>query len=451
MLWIADIFVPLTYVALVAALLLTTRRWRDWITPLSLIFALGLVRFGLPGLLLLCGVDPDVPVFRTMRLDEVDWTLGHVLALLGLLGVAIGWHVPSRSLGIAIRQTSRRLRVHLTRGVRYTAAAGMCIGIVALLAFVATNISIGQAVQTGEFRGTEIQEGTGVFFWLSLMLIASSVVFSAYLVATYCAWWIALLPVSLATLLFWTLGGRVRALTPIAAGLFFLWHWRGRPGSSIKTGMILAIALLPAFLLAGQLYRGGQGLEGITNALSIDAVSDYVKGAIWVDWGQLHALAGAAAIDRPGVLGGGTFWRTLLWPLSERIIPISGRSAGVFITDTLVGFGGGRKWGFHSTLIGDAYLNFGLGGLFVVTALFGVLTKRLYLGWKQGSIDSVFYTIALLYSARIFFESIEKFPEAMVVLVFALAVTRVGQVTFRPSVGSVPGDRSAARQSPLVT
>lgn len=406
MLWIANIFVPVAYVALAAALVATSRRWRDWVTPLLLIFGLGFVRFGLPGMLLLMGVDPDIPVFRTMRLDEVDWTQGHVLALLGLLGVAIGWQMPSRSLGVVIRRVSRRLRVRLTRGVRYTAAIGICLGAVALLAFVATNASVGQAVTTGEFRGTEIQEGTGVFFWLSLMLIAASVVFSAYLVATYCAWWIALMPVAVAAAMFWTLGGRVRALTPIAAGLFFLWHWRGRSRSLVRTGMIAAIALLPAFLLAGQLYRGGQGLGGIANALSIDAVASYVKGAIWVDWGQLHSLAGAAAIDRPGVLGGGTFWRTLLWPLSERLIPISGRSAGVFITDTLVGFGGGRKWGFHSTLIGDAYLNFGLGGLFVVTVLFGVLSKRLYLGWKQGAVDSVFYTLAVLYSARIFFESI---------------------------------------------
>lgn len=447
--WIAMVFFPLAYLALLMALLTTNHRWRDWINPLSLVLTLGFVRFGMSGLLLLLGVNPDVPVFRTMRLEDTDWLLGHALALLGLLGVAIGWHLPSKLLGSVLRRGARRVNVRLTEGVRYAAIVGMLIGFAALVAFVASNAPLSEVIRTGDFRRTEVQVGTGIYFWLSLLLIASSVACSAYLIAKGRAWWVTLFPVSVAMVLFWALGGRVRALTPFAAGLLLLWYRKDRPGFSVKGGAALVIGLLPAVLLAGQLYRGGLGVEGIVQAFSIDAVSGYINSAIWVDWGQLYVLAGATAIG-PGALGGQTFV-SLFWPLSQYVFNFGGRSAGVFITETLVGFAGGRKWGFHSGLTGDAYLNFGLTGVLVATVIFGILLRRLYLGWKEGWVTGPFYVLALLYSARVFFESVEKFSEAWIILVFMFVVIRAGQLSFGSTARAVTGRQPTASQSPLAT
>ena len=442
------VFFPLAYLALVLTFFTTSRQWRDGINPLSVILTLGFVRLGIPGLLQLLGADPDVNLFRTMRLDDTDWLLGHALALLGFLGVAIGWQLPCKSLGSALRWIGRRANVRLTRGVRYAALAGMVVGFIALMAFVASNASLGDVIRTGDFRRTEIQVGTGIFFWLSLLLIASSVVLAAHLMATDRAWWVSLLPVCVAMVLFWTLGGRVRAITPFATGLLLLWYRKSRPGLSVKTGALLVIGLLPAVLLAGQLYRGGLGVEGITQAFSIDGVLGYIQSAIWVDWGQLYVLAGATAIG-PAILDGGTFLKTLLWPLSESILPVHGRSAGVFLAEHFVGFVGGKSWAFHSGLIGDAYLNFGLAGVFITTIIFGVLVKRLYIGWKEGWIHGPVYLLSLLYGARIFFESVEKFTEAWIVVAMTVVVIRAGQLTFRPALGARTVGRPVTSRSPL--
>lgn len=441
----ATVFLPLAYLTLLLAFLTTGQRWRDWINPLAVVLVLGFVRFGVPGLLVSLGVEPDVDVFRTMRLDDTDWLFGHVLALLGLLGVIIGWQVPSKWLGSVLRATFGHVNVLLSRGVRYTAVAGMFVGFIALLAFVATNASLTEVIRTGEFRRTEIQEGTGPYFWLSLMLIASSVAFSAYLMTRGGAWWIILSPVAIATALFWILGGRVRALTPFAASLLLLWYRKDRRGFPIKGLTVLAIGLLPAMLLAGQMYRGGLGVEGITRAFSIEALSGYIKGAIWLDWGQLYVLAGATIIG-PGVLGGQSFV-SLLWPLSAYVFNVGGRSAGVFIPETLIGFGGGKKWGWHSGLVGDAYLNFGLPGVLVATVIFGILIRRFYMGWREGWVDGPFYVLALLYSARMFFESVERFSEGWIVLLFMFFVIRAGHVSFRSTARAVPGKWSAAPES----
>ncbi len=446
---IATVFILFAYLTLLVAFLTTNQRWRDWINPLAVVLMLGFLRFGIPGLLLALGAEPQVDVFRAMRLTGTDWLFGHMLALLGLLGVVLGWWMPSKWLGSVLRRTVSRVNVRLTRGVRYTAAAAMLIGVIALLAFVATNASLGDVIRTGDFRRTEIQEGTGPYFWLSLFLIAGSVAFSTSLLTRGAAWWVTLLPASIAMLLFWPLGGRVRALTPVAALLLLLWYRKGRSGFPIKGLVVLMIGLLPAVLLAGQLYRGGLGIEGIAQAFSIEAVSGYINGAIWVDWGQLHALAGAAKIG-PGRLGGQTFVN-LLWPVSAYVFNQGGRSAGVFITETLVGFGRGKKWGFHSSLIGDAYLNYGLAGVLVATVTFGILLRRLYLGWRAGWIDGPFYALAFLYGTRMFFESVEKFSEGWIVLLFMFLVIRAGQVSLKASARTAPGRLAAAPETPLAT
>ena len=134
--------------------------------------------------------------------------------------------------------------------------------------------------------------------------------------------------------------------------------------------------------------------------------------------GQLHSLAAAIEIG-PGVLGGQTFIGSFTWPLNKFFI-IPGRSAGIFIIDTLVGFPDGRSWGLNASLIGDAYLNFGLGGVVIVMLLFGALLKVLYLKFRQGSVHGAIYSLALLSSLQAFWLSIEVWPQALTTLAFAL-------------------------------
>ena len=168
-------------------------------------------------------------------------------------------------------------------------------------------------------------------------------------------------------------------------------------------------------------------MNAFTQIFSLSALADYVNYAVWIDWGQLHSLAGAIVIG-PGVLGGQTFSYNLLWPVSQ-FLDLPGKSAGVFIVQSLLGESE-RSWGFHATLIGDAYLNFGILGVLLVTATLGVILKVLYVGFRQGQIDSAYYSLAVIYSMRIFFESVEKFGEALVVLIFAFSVIRLGETLF---------------------
>lgn len=424
--WMSPVFFLLAYIALLLAVLITYLQWRDLFNPIFLIFAIGFMRFSLPGLLLLLGIKPNVQIFQIMGLKDDNWLLGHVLALMGLSGVIIGWFLPSRFLWVVFRKIPINLKTDLSEGTRYIAILGMLLGFITLFVFVESNASIEEVIWTGKFRATEVQEGTGKYFYLALMLIASSVVLSAYLAKEKCAWWIVLFPVLIAMIFYWVLGGRMRALTPLAAGLLLLWYRKGDLKIRIRYVLttMLIMVLLIMVLRAGQLYRGGFGVSGMTQALSISELFNYSQWALWADLGQLHSLAGAVVIG-PSTLGGKTFF-IILWPLSE-VFNLPVKSAGVFIAQKLIGFGT-RKWGFHATLIGDSYLNFGLIGLLITTTVFGMILKTLYREFRIGSINNTLYALALVYSMRIFFESIEKYGETITVLSFAFLVMKLGQV-----------------------
>jgi hypothetical protein len=363
-----------------------------------------------------------------MGLERQAWLLAHILALMGLLSVAIGWLLPEKASRAISQQIFGWLDTSLSEGVLYTSFLGMLLGLIALFVFVGSNVSVLEAVGTGKLRGTVIQEGTGIYFQLSFMLIASSVVLSSYLVEGRRAWWVVLLPVIVAMTTFWVLGGRARSITPISAGFLVFWSQRKHSIPALRSilGCFVSVVLLIIIFYAGQLYRGGAGVEAITKAFSVTDLLEYVQEAVWVDFGQLHSLAGAVVIG-PSVLDGKTFV-ALLWPL-PKIFNLQGRSAGIFITETLIGFGATEKaWGFHATLIGDTYLNFGLIGVMVVMTVFGMGLKIIYVEHKMGAVNSAFYALSVVYSIRIFFESIEKYGEVIIVLSFAFIVIKFGQI-----------------------
>jgi len=406
--------------------LTVTHFWRDCLNPVLLVLVLGFVRFSIPGFLSL-RAEPDLELFQMMRLESEAWILGHALALAGLLGVVMGWLMPMQLPGRRLLGILATFRIRSPKGVPYAAILGICVGFAALLVFVRSHGLILEAVSTGEMRATEIREGTGKYFYLSLMLISSSIVFSAYLIRKRYAWWLTPLPSLLAASMFWVLGGRSRAFVPMACVALLLWYRRDELKVPMRTVFALTLVLLPVLSYVGLSYRGGEGMNAFARIFSLSAFAAYVNYAVWVDWGQLHSLAGAIVVG-PGVLGGQSFSYNLLWPVSQ-FLDLPGKSAGVLIVQTLLGESE-RSWGFHATLIGDAYLNFGIAGVFVVTAILGVILKVLYVGFRQGRIDSVYYSLAVIYSMRIFFESVEKFGEALVVLIFAFSVIRLGETLF---------------------
>lgn len=424
-------FLVAGYLAVFLILLWAVRFWRDLFNPLCLILVLGFVRFSLPAFLVLFRVDPQIALFEMMGLRSQDWQLAYVLALTGILGVVIGWFlIPGRV------DRALQLKFRFAGGVSYAALAGMLVGFIALLLFIGSNAPVMDVAISGEFRGTTIQEGTGKYWYLGLMLISSSVLLSGYLLARSSRpKWTSFVPVILAMFLFWVLGGRARMLTPLISGLLLMWYLRreqmGWDRAFFKSGSAYALigiigtpfAIWIAYV--GELYRGGSGIHAVLESLSLLKLWQYLQYAVFTDFSGLYALAGAVAIG-PGLLWGQTFISSLLWPLSD-ILHLPGKSGGIFIVETLVGFGE-RRWGVHSSLIGDTYLNFGIAGIPIVMGVFGMLLKIIYVKFRRGSVHSGVYTLAVVYSLRIFFESINKWGEALVVLAFALFIILLGEL-----------------------
>jgi oligosaccharide repeat unit polymerase len=409
---------------------------RDIFNPLCLVLVIGFIRFSCPAFLFLAGIEqPDeVALFyREMGLSESDWFWAHVLALTSVAGVALGWLVVRRH-----SPNSLPLHFYFPPGLSHAAVFGMLVGSVALLLFIVKNASL-SAVVTGAIRSTTIQVGTGVYFRLSYMLIAGSILLSAYLLKRDKGR-IALVPVICAAVALLTLGGRGRASIPLLTGLLLRWYHNrergGWPTISFRFRHVLIgwSILLPAVwvLYFGSLYRGGDGLSALSQSLSLKGIAQYIQYAIFVDSGQLHALAGAVAIG-PGVLGGETFFAALSWPLSKWL-PMPGRSAGVFIIDSLVGFRGEDRWGVNASLIGDAYLNFGLVGIMFVMPLFGILAKLLYSRFRAGRLNAAIYAFAAVYGVGLFLKSIQAWENILVGLVFIAMIIRFGELLVSHSV-----------------
>jgi len=421
--WLLAYFAPVAYLAIFCSFILTLRTWRDPFNPLCLVIAAAVVRFFIPDLLLSSGVEPEGEVaafFSLMRLSDHDWQWGNALALTGLCGVVLGWLLVQGESVL-----DQAVKLQLSGGVLVAGIVGCLIGCLALFAFVLMNGSIGM-ILTGGFRGTVVQEGTGKFFFLAYLLIGGSALLTCYLLVTGRGWY-SLGPVLIAAVFYSVLGGRARAMTPIAAGLLLLWYFKREQSSWRKLSVNLLYILFAPVIVAcavwlswvGLLYRGESGANAFAEAMSLTGFWQHIQGSVFIDLGQLHSLAAAVAIG-PGVLNGYTFYGALSWPLSS-VLPIPGRSGGIFIIEELVGFGKNQqRWGVNASLIGDAYLNFGLGGVAIVTLLLGVLLKVLYLKFRDGSLHGAIYCVALLSAVQAFWVSIEVWPQALTTVSFTV-------------------------------
>ncbi|HET8580414.1 MAG TPA: O-antigen polymerase [Nitrospiraceae bacterium] len=461
-LWFRELFfLPLflvtAHLAILAAFVGAARSWRDAFNPLCVILAIGFVRFDLPGLMLMWGADPQSEFLLAMRLSATDWQLGHVLALTGLLGIVLGWVMAPGRSG---RMTA--LEFGLSRGAGYAAVAAMTVGFAALLMFVGSNTSIVDTLVSGGFRGTTVQVGTGKFFFLSFLLISGSVVLSGFLLPKRSGFkWTFLVPVILAMLSFWGLGGRGRAIVPLLAGLLLLWYFRREQKRwdrlSLRFVSLVVVVAVPLFIWTGyfgELYRGGLGLGGFLESFSLPGLRRYVQESIFLDIGHLHPLAGAVVLE-PGLLAGTTFVHRLLWPLSQ-ILELSGRSSGIVVVERLVGLGR-QRWGLGISLMGDAYVNFGVPGIPIVMGLFGLLVKMLYVGFRRGSIHSAVYVLAAIHSAGMLINGIDLWIYALIILASTLFVISMGRLLthkgpVRGYAGSgnyAPGDQRRILQDAL--
>ena len=429
---VVPLFLVVGYLAIFVGVGKTVIASRDFFNPLCLISLIGLVRYSCPAFLLLAGVNPPKEVadsYESLGLSEPDWLWGHVLALTSLCGVALGWRIArAKAPGFG------RVDFSVGPGVPHAAIAAMAIGFAALMAFILKNASLG-ALLTGALRGVVVEEGTGIYFRLIYLLIGGSIVLTAYLLKREKSI-VALLPVLFCMLALLGLGGRGRAITPVLAGVLLVWYrrreHRGWPPVSLRIGH-LCVALPALVFLAwlfhfGALYRGGYGLSALPMSLSLQGIRDYIQYSIFAEFGQLHGLAGAVAIG-PGVLEGRTFLGSLTFPL-PKLMPIPGRSAGVFIIETLEGFHSDRKWGLHASLIGDAYLNFGLAGILLIMPLFGLLARLLYVKLRGGTLNAALYAFVAIYGVNLFLKSIESWPHLLTGLVFMLAILRFGSLFY---------------------
>ncbi|MBK8163349.1 MAG: hypothetical protein IPK65_09430 [Gammaproteobacteria bacterium] len=324
-------FIVLAHLLVIYSLFNNGVQQRDWLNPINIILLIGMVRFSLPLLLLQFG-SPSIEMFQKMNIGQGEnWRHANILALVGLLGVAAGWNITIRPWRKACPH-----RRELPKSVAYLAVTGMLAGAIFLSVFIESNSTLEEAILTGSFRGTDIQAGTGKYFHLGLMLISCSVILSSYLIKRgNVSYMVALLPVLIATIFYFILGGRTRAITPLIAGLLVIWYERENSTFTAKNTFVLFILFLGLlmFYSGSVLYRARLGLEGFAHGLSFIGLVQYLSTAIWMEIGQLHALAGSLLVG-PGVLGGLTFTK-LLWPISE-FLNIPGNSTGIYLAETLV-------------------------------------------------------------------------------------------------------------------
>ena len=125
--------------------------------------------------------------------------------------------------------------------------------------------------------------------------------------------------------------------------------------------------------------------------------------------------------------------------IANQLLGLRGTNTGFLIAQKIKGIKGvgEKKWGFHPSFIGECYLSYGFLGVVLLGGVFGALLRSIYyveIRMLGSPIGMTFCAIAMVYSFRIFFESINKTMEGQVALLFLVSGPLVARL-FRPSAG----------------
>lgn len=390
----------------------------------SLVGVIWLLRFFLPNMFV---QDTYHPVLLMVGMtDPVQFQLATVVANAATI-VTLG---ASSMFGAVAKLELIKSDVPWSKFYRFSLVT-FGIGLISISLFVIVNVgSLGAAIVDGAMRSTEVIGGTGYLRYLSLALIPGALLFS------YCHYqrWrrfsiVAWVPAIVAFFALSLLGGRVRALIPLAAVAFLFMRAKNLDRPSMRSAAILfsGVVTVLIYMAIGMTYRAG-GIETVLQ-LGVEEIVDYVTWTIPGEIGQLHGPYLAIAYGE-GRLGGETY-RVLLWPLSE-IFGWESRHSGVFVRDLGIGEGAYEKnWGFHPSLIGDAIINYGRWFVPFKFAIFGALIGWLQSSKRQGVFAIPLSILVTLGLARAFSESTDKIVEVYIYVVMAYATLFMARLTIR--------------------
>lgn len=198
---------------------------------------------------------------------------------------------------------------------------------------------------------------------------------------------------------FLTTGSRSSVVYPIITALI-VWTLRNQKISCSKPVIVAALALL-SFVLLGN-FRRSTWAGGPADWEALAKI-DYLNEDLWALGDELAERSGAMRGSLPildrvprdvDYLRGNSYIATLALPIPRMLWPekpsqISGRVGRTFF---------GVVWGIPPGPIGEAYWNFGIGGIIAVYALFGAFHRMLARGFvRQAEQPSyiVFYAVTL--------------------------------------------------------
>lgn len=386
------------------------RAQRDWLNPVFLLAATALLRIAVPAVLV---AGWGVPVhFHIFGLHAREWHQGRMLALMGLSAICLGWLLLPGTTALLGRTAAASLHRRFRVDPRTVAIAGTCVlaGVAAMVLFFRANFaSSAEALESGVIRRSQRVAGTSHYAMLgALMLTYGSLLSSAYLLLVRRARWLpALLPVLGVMVVLSGFGGRVQAITPLAFACICLWYRADR--SRLGYGRVLAallavVALFAAYSVFLSFYRTGLGIEAARYAFTSAGLSRYRSATLWYEAGALHNYA-LAAHFAPGVLHGGSV--PLVTGLWGTIFGLDGVRPGRFLVTATIGAIGKRAWEFHSGVIVDLYLNFGVTAVVVGCVLFGMLLHTCYRGmlaYRHSPVVLAFYSVLLWRLFWMFYE-----------------------------------------------
>lgn len=417
------------YATILYAIVSTTRITHDPFNPLTIILSLGLLRFCLPFVLLYAGVPRPYAarhLIDLLGLTRADLLAGHVFALVGLNAVIAGWTVLASDYSFRKYTT---IYDDIPWPTVLSATVAALFGIASLGYYIAANAPLVETILNGSFRGVEITEGTGHFWYLGFLTVSGLLVLSSYLLSrrdTVAS--LAVVPALLTAIIYFVFGSRSRTILPIIVFMIIFWYCRRSRTSwntmALLTYLKLGLSTLPPVLFLVYFVKLYEkvGLQAVSRAFTFEALSNYVLITVFHDIGHFSGLAGAAALEA-GELHGGTFKSALLWPISE-FVP-TGEATGEYIVKALTSH---DSWGIGPALIGDAYVNFGFVAIILSCGLFGFVLKILYCRLRTGKLQSVLYGIVFVYMVRIYFSSITKWGEMWVVVGFAIGILALGRL-----------------------